>query len=91
MENLDEIKLKLIQKIIAVDDIDFMLKLQNVISGYPTAEEPVRLQETSPIYGSKIKLTDLQKEALRQAQEDIKRGNFYSDEEVRKMSEEWLK
>ncbi len=90
MESLNELKLRIIQRLIKIDDIEILMKINEYISQYDFYSENV-VNETKSIYHSKIKFSESQKQTLREAENDIKEGRFYTDDEVRKMTEEWLK
>lgn len=90
MENLNDLKLRIIQRLIKIDDIEILIKINEFISQYDSYNESV-VNETTSIYNSKIKFSEGQKQMLREAENDIKEGRFHTDDEVRKMTEEWLK
>ena len=90
MENLNELKLKIIQRLIKIDDIEILMIINEFISQYDSHNENI-VSETKSIYHSKIKFSENQKQMLREAENDIKEGRFHTDDEVRKMTEEWLK
>lgn len=90
MENLDELKLRIIQKLIATDNIEILKKIDEFMSEYDLDTDNI-VCETKSAYHSKIELTEQQKLMLLEAENDIKEGRFYTDDEVRKMTEEWLK
>ncbi|MFL9833169.1 hypothetical protein [Chryseobacterium terrae] len=91
MENMNQIKLKLIQKIIRIDDIKILLKIEEYITEFEKATTRNIVSENTAIYQSKIHFTNEQLKMIKEAEQDIENGNFYTDEEVRKMTEEWLK
>ena len=90
MENLNELKLRIIQRLIKIDDIEILMKINEFISQYDSYNEDV-VSETKSIYHSKIKFSESQKQMLREAENDIEEGRFHTDDKVRKMTEEWLK
>lgn len=90
MENLNELKLRIIQRLIKIDDIEILRKINEFISQYDSYNENT-VHETQSIYHSKVKFSESQKQMLRDAENDIEEGRFHTDDEVRKMTEEWLK
>jgi hypothetical protein len=90
MENLNDLKLRILQRLIKIDDIEILTKINEFISQYDSYNESV-VNETKSIYNSKIKFSEGQKKMLRDAENDIKEGRFHTGDEVRKMTEEWLK
>jgi len=90
MENLDELKLRIIHKLIATEDIEILKKMDEFMSEYDL-ETDNNVNGSKSAYHSKIQLTEQQKLMLIEAENDIKEGRFYTDDEVRKMTEEWLK
>jgi len=91
MENINDRKLKVIQKISQIDDIQFLLKIEEFISAFKQNNVKNIVSEDIAIYQSKITFTDEQLKMIQAAEQDIEDGNFYTDEQVRKMTEEWLK
>ncbi|WP_279195590.1 hypothetical protein [Chryseobacterium indoltheticum] len=91
MENMNAIKLRLIQKIIRIDDITVLLKIEEYISEFEKNSIKNIVSDDTAIYPSKIHFTNEQLKLIKEAEQDIESGNFYTDEEVRKMTEEWLK
>lgn len=90
MENLNELKLKIIQRLIKIDDIEVLMKINDFISELEKSSENL-IEEGQAIYQSKIHFSDSQKRWLAEAENDINEGKFHTEEEVRKMTEEWLK
>lgn len=90
MENLDELKLRIIHKLIATEDIEILKKIDEFMSEYDLDTDNI-VNESKSAYHSKIQLTEQQKLMRIEAENDIKEGRFYTDDEVRKMTEEWLK
>lgn len=88
---MNEIKLKLIEKIIRIDDIKFLLKIEKIISEFEKTDIKDIVSDDTAIYQSKIHFTNEQLKMIEDAEQDIENGNFYTNEEVRKMTEEWLK
>lgn len=91
MENLNERKLKIIQNIIELDDINILSKIEELLLNFQVQENETSVKETPSVYQSKLHLTENQKKMLHDAEEEIEKGNFYMHEEVKKMTEEWLK
>lgn len=88
---MNEYKLKLIQKIIRINDIKILLKIEEYISEFEKNNIKNVVSEDTVVYHSKIHFTNEQLKMIQEAEQDIENGNFYTDEEVRKMTEEWLK
>lgn len=88
---MNEQKLKLIQKIIRIDNIQVLLKIEEYISEFEKNNIKNVVSEDTVVYHSKIHFTNEQLKMIQEAEQDIENGNFYTDEEVRKMTEEWLK
>jgi len=76
MKTTAELKNNLILKIQNSKDIDFLKALQ---AFFDASEE------------STYKLTDEQENALNESREEIKRGDFVSNDEVMSKTKEWLK
>lgn len=91
MENMNEQKLKLIQKIIRIDNIQVLLKIEDYISEFEKKDIKNIVSDDTAIYQSKIHFTNEQLKMIKEAEQDIENGDFYTDEEVKKMTEEWLK
>lgn len=88
---MNEYKLRLIQKIIRIDDIKVLLKIEEYISEFEKKNIKNIVSDNTAIYQSKIHFTNEQLKMIEEAEQDIENGDFYTDEEVRKMTEEWLK
>lgn len=88
---MNEYKLKLIQKIIRINDIKILLKIEDYISEFEKKDIKNIVNDDTAIYQSKIHFTNEQLKMIKEAEQDIENGDFYTDEEVRKMTEEWLK
>ncbi|OBW40106.1 hypothetical protein AB670_03573 [Chryseobacterium sp. MOF25P] len=91
MENMNEQKLKLIQKIIRIDNIQVLLKIEEYIAEFEKNDTKNIVSDDTAIYQSKIHFTNEQLKMIKEAEQDIENGDFYTDEEVKKMTEEWLK
>lgn len=88
---MNEYKLRLIQKIIRIDDIKVLLKIEEYISEFEKNNIKNIVSDNTAIYQSKIHFTNEQLKMIEEAEQDIENGDFYTDEEVRKMTKEWLK
>ncbi len=77
MKPVDSIRNKLIDKILAVQNADFLKALDSLVS--------------SSAQSDKVILSSEQKEILRMSQEDIKAGNVISHADLNKEVEEWLR
>ena len=77
MAAIDLYKHRLLQKILEIPHEQMLVSVENFVDSFTTKE---------------IITTDKnQKKAIYQGLEDIKNGNFYTQEEVDKMDMEWLK
>lgn len=88
---MNEQKLKLIQKIIRIDNIQVLLKIEEYIAEFEKNDTKNIVSDDTAIYQSKIHFTNEQLKMIKEAEQDIENGDFYTDEEVKKMTEEWLK
>lgn len=88
---MNEQKLKLIQKIVRIDDIQVLLKIEDYISEFEKKDIKNIVSDDTAIYQSKIHFTNEQLKMIKEAEQDIENGDFYTNEEVRKMTKEWLK
>ncbi len=91
MENLAKKKNDIIKFIIETEDNQVLDEIENVLSNYNLHYKKDVVNDASAIYTSKIYFSEEQKRMLEEAEKDIENGNCYTDEEVRKMTEEWLK
>ena len=78
MENLDVLRSRLVQKIFLTKNIDLLDALDKIFSSTENDSE------------LKFKLSETQKEMLLMAEDDIKYGRTLTDEELRKLDEEWM-
>lgn len=88
---MNETKLKLIQKIIRINDVKILLKIEEYISEFEKNNIKNIVSDDIAAYQSKINFSEEQIKMIREAEKDIENGNFYSNEEVKKMTKEWLK
>lgn len=77
MASVDKIRNGLIDKILTINNKDFLEALDKIIS-------------TSSSYSGTVKLTKEQQEMLAMSEEDIKNGKLISQEEMDKRNLEWL-
>ncbi len=77
MKPVDSIRNKLIDKILAIQNADFLRALDKLVSSSAQAD--------------KVILSSEQKEMLRMSQEDIKAGDVISHADLNKEVEEWLR
>jgi len=77
MENLESLRTHLVQKIFSTDNINLLEAINKIFTS--TEEE------------KEYTLSENQKKLLLLAEEDIKYGRVLSDEELRKLDEEWMK
>ena len=78
MENLDGLRSRLVQKIFVTKNIELLDALDKIFSSTENDSE------------LKFKLSETQKEMLLMAEDDIKYGRTLTDEELRKLDEEWM-
>lgn len=95
MENLNEIKLKLLQKICESEDfylLSILLKKMDDKDINLIAEPASIYQNEKPIIEEeKTTLPDYVMKMIELGMDDMKNGRVYSEEEMDKMDEEWLK
>ena len=77
MAAIDLYKTRLIQKILEIPNEQMLVSVENFVDSF-TKKEIITTDKN-------------QKKAIYQGLEDIKNGNFYTQEEVDKMDMEWLK
>jgi hypothetical protein len=77
MKPVDSIRNKLIDKILAIQNADFLKALDKLVSSSAQAD--------------KVILSSEQTEMLRMSQEDIKAGDVISHADLNKEVEEWLR
>ena len=78
MENIETLRASLVQKIFSTENIILLEAINKIFSSTETEDK-------------KYKLSENQKKLLMLAEDDIKYGRLVSDEELRKMDEEWMK
>ena len=78
MENLETLRASLVQKIFSTDNLNLLEAINQIFSSTEVEEKEYKLYEN-------------QKKLLMLAEDDIKYGRLVSDEELRKMDEEWMK
>ena len=78
MENLETLRASLVQKIFSTDNLNLLEAINQIFSSTEVEEKEYKLSEN-------------QKKLLMLAEDDIKYGRLVSDEELRKMDEEWMK
>ena len=78
MENIETLRASLSQKIFSTENIILLEAINKIFSSTETEDK-------------KYKLSENQKKLLQLAEEDIEYGRLVSDEELRKMDEEWMK
>lgn len=77
MKPVDSIRNKLIDKILAIQNADFLKALDKLVSSSAQAD--------------KVILSSEQSEMLRMSQKDIKAGDVISHSDLNKEVEEWLR
>lgn len=78
MEDLLTLRKRIVEKISRTSDVEKLKKMDDLL-------------ESELENSQQIKLNDAQISLLKLAEEDFKNGRFSTDDEVRKMAEEWLK
>lgn len=103
MENINDIKIKLIQKICASDNSYFLSSLlkkfesksPNIVAESPSiykSERPMTDEEVDEYFKEKtVVLPDYVTKMIELGMDDVKNGRVYTEEEMDKMDEEWLK
>ena len=76
MENLENLRASLVQKIFSTNNLNLLEAINKIFNS--TEEE------------KKYMLSENQKKLLLVAEEQIKYGEVVSDEELRKLDEEWM-
>ena len=76
MENLENLRASLVQKIFSTNNLNLLEAINKIFTS--TEEE------------KKYMLSENQKKLLLVAEEQIKYGEVVSDEELRKLDEEWM-
>ena len=79
MENIETLRSKLVQRIFSTKNIILLQAIEQIFTSTETEKKEKHL------------LSESQKAILLIAEEDIKHGRTISDEELRKMDEEWMK
>ncbi|WP_374446368.1 hypothetical protein [Epilithonimonas sp.] len=102
MDNINEIKIKLIQKICESQNYYFLSSLLKNFEDKPNnivaepesiyeSEKPMTEEEVDEYFkDEKIVLPPAIMEMIKMAEDDIKNVRFYTEEEIDKMDEEWL-
>ena len=74
---VNDLKYSLLDKLISVQDIDILQKINDLIGG---------VDINSPIF----KVTDAQKQMLMKSEEDIRKGNVISNDDLNAEEDQWL-
>ena len=102
MENINDIKIGLIQKISESENFyllssllkNFENKSEDFVAESPSiyeSEKPMTEEEVEEYFKEeKIVLPPAIMEMIKMAEDDIKNGRFYTEEEMDKMDEEWM-
>ena len=80
MENIETLRSKLVEKIFSTRNINLLQAIDDIFSSLKTKDEENEV----------IVFSDSQKEMLLLSEEDIKYGRTITDEELRKLDEEWM-
>lgn len=88
--NIDKLKLEIITKIIATDDVELLNKIQEIINAYKSnlfVNEPPATYATSERIHI---LNDWQKERIEKALKQVENGEFVTNEEAEIELEKWF-
>ena len=103
MENINDIKIKLIQKICESQNYyllssllkNFESKSTNIVAEPESiyeSERPMTEEEVDEYFKEeKVILPDYVLKMIEQGMDDVKNGRVYTEEEMEKMDEKWLK
>ncbi|KFC20058.1 hypothetical protein [Chryseobacterium sp. FH1] len=103
MENINDIKIKLIQKICESQNYyllssllrNFENKSTNIVAEPESiyeSERPMTEEEVDEYFKEeKVVLPDYVLKMIEQGMDDVRNGRVYTEEEMDKMDEEWLK
>ena len=80
MENIEALRTKLVERIFSTKNVNFLQAIENLFLSVEPQE-----------HSYKYILSENQKELILLAEEDIKYGRTISDDELRKLDEEWMK
>jgi hypothetical protein len=89
---ISKIKIALIDKIIAIDDIKFLNKIQETIDGYESfsgLNEPIATYEKVKHENIRV-FNEWEQKRIDRALEQYKNGECISDEEADKEIQKWL-
>lgn len=78
MENIDTLRNKLVEKIFLTKNVNLLDAIDKIFNSTETSKE------------NKFQLSSDQKEMISLAEDDIKYNRIISDEDLRKMDEEWM-
>lgn len=79
MENIDTLRNKLVEKIFLTKNVNLLEAIDKIFNSTETSKE------------NKFQLSSDQKEMISLAEDDIKYNRIISDEDLRKMDEEWMR
>jgi hypothetical protein len=79
MENIELLRSKLVEKIFSTNNIGVLQAIDDLLASIRTKEE------------EEFVFSESQKDLLLLAEEDIKYGRTTTDEELRKLDEEWMR
>lgn len=85
--NLAELKLEIIAKIVATDDVALLKKIQEIINDYESnsiVNEPVTTYDRTRIFSEE------EQRKINLAVQQYENGECISDEEAQKEIQEWL-
>ena len=85
--NLAELKLEIIAKIVATDDIALLYKIQEIINDY---ESNSLVNEPVPTYDRIRVFSEEEQRKINLAIQQYENGECISDEEAQKEIQEWL-
>ncbi|MCS3870444.1 hypothetical protein J3D55_003360 [Chryseobacterium ginsenosidimutans] len=79
MENIELLRSQLVEKIFSTNNIGVLQAIDDLLASIRTKEE------------EEFVFSESQKDLLLLAEEDIKYGRTTTDEELRKLDEEWMR
>ena len=85
--NIAELKLEIIAQIIATDDLDLLIKIQEIITDYESnllVNEPTTTYERIRVFSAE------EQRKINLAVQQYENGECISDEEAQKEIQEWL-
>ena len=91
--NLSELKIEIIQKINAIDDVALLMKISDLLDSYHYADSAKKLNTANETVSSNEKVrifTEEEKTKINIALQQVENGEYISDEEAQKEIQAWL-